>query len=354
MLTALNNWLWLQYKLTYFTPMKANYLINSLFILFLAGSIACSSSETRQEDTAENSAPTTMKTLNDFGIRATNVFLYYEDLPAAADFYTQVLGLEQVADYGMARILRVAGDSYFILVDATKGMHTAEEPKTVAMALITDQLDEWYDYLEGEGYTMKYEYKPQAGSAHDGFVMEDPEGYLLEFERFNAHEENKAFTPLLDEAKTITNPNREGVKTPAGLGFKASVTWMYYKDILAMQEFYEKKLGLEFIVDQGWAKVLKVSETGYIGLVDEKKGMHSFTRDKAVTVAFFIDDLDGWFNYVKANELFALRADSIGIGPEGKYRAFVGFDPEGYYLEFDRFYPHQENEVLMDYLNSVN
>jgi hypothetical protein len=114
--------------------MKANHFINRLFILFLAGSIACSSTETKQEDTAENSALTNMKTLNDFGIRATNVFLYYEDLPAAADFYTQVLGLEQVADYGMARILRVAGDSYIILVNAAEGMHTAEEPKTVAIA----------------------------------------------------------------------------------------------------------------------------------------------------------------------------------------------------------------------------
>jgi catechol 2,3-dioxygenase-like lactoylglutathione lyase family enzyme len=329
--------------------MKLNQFSNSLFILLSAAIMACTSTETRQEEATENPAATTVKTLNDYGIRATNVFLYYEDLAAAADFYTQVLGLEQVADYGMARILRVAGDSYFILVDATKGMHSAEEPKTVAIALITDQLDAWYDYLVGEGYTMKYEYKPKAGSAHDGFVMADPEGYLLEFERFNAHEENKAFTPLLAGAKTITNPNREGVKTPEGLGFKASVTWMYYKDMLAMQEFYEKKLGLEFIVDQGWAKVLKVSATGYIGLVDEKKGMHSFTQDKAVTVAFFIDDLDGWFTYVKANALFTLRADSIGSGPEGKYRAFVGYDPEGYFLEFDTFYPHKDNTLLLKY-----
>jgi catechol 2,3-dioxygenase-like lactoylglutathione lyase family enzyme len=327
--------------------MKTNSLINSLLILCLA----CTGNETRQEQAAGEPSQTTMKTLNDFGIRATNVFLYYEDLAGAADFYTQVLGFEQVADYGMARILRVAGDSYFILVDATKGMHTAEEPKTVAMALITDQLDEWYDYLVGEGYTMKYNYKPKAGSAHDGFVMEDPEGYLLEFERFNTHEENKAFTPLLDKAETISNLNREGVKVPDGLGFKATVTWMYYKDILAMQEFYEKKLGLEFIVDQGWAKVLKASATGYIGLVDEKKGMHSFTEDKAVTVAFFIDDLDGWYDYVKTNKLFELRSDSIGTGPEGKYRAFVGYDPEGYYLEFDRFYPHRDNELMMNYLS---
>jgi hypothetical protein len=68
-------------------------------------------------------------------------------------------------------------------------------------------------------------------------------------------------------------------------------------------------------------------------------------------VAFFIDDLDGWYDYVKTNKLFELRSDSIGTGPEGKYRAFVGYDPEGYYLEFDRFYPHRDNELMMNYLS---
>ena len=323
--------------------------VSSIIILLL---IVAACSQRQKEDSPESmdaSSPAT-KTLSDFGIRAHNVFLYYEDLSEAADFYTQVLGIEQVADYGMARILRVAADSYFILVDASVGMHSAEEPKTVAVALVTDQLEEWYEYLIEEGYEMKYDFKPKDGSAHDGFVMEDPEGYLLEFERFNEHEENTAFTPLLNEAPTVSNVNREGVNSPNGLGFKATVTWLYYKDILAMQDFYEKQFGLEFLVDQGWAKVLKVSETGFLGLVDEKKGMHSFTEDKAVTVSFFIEDLDGWYHYARENNLFEFRSDSIGTGPESKYREFVGYDPEGYFLEFDRFYSHELNSVLLNYL----
>ena len=328
--------------------MKSNSTLFALLIGFLF--LTSCGNDKKQETAPEEAGSTTKLTMADFGIQAHNVFLYYEDLRAAADFYTKVLGIEQVADYGMARILRVAADSYFILVDADYGMHSKEEPKTVAIALVTDQLDEWYDYLKGAGYTMKYEFKPKEGSAHDGFVMEDPEGYLLEFERFNAHEENKAFTPLLDQAITINASNREGVKTPEGLGFKATVTWLYYKDILAMQDFYENVFGLEFLVDQGWAKVLKVSKTGFLGLVDEQRGMHSFTDEKAVTVSFFITDLDGWYNYARKNKLFEFRSDSIGTGPEGKYREFVGYDPEGYYLEFDHFYPHEMNESLMGYL----
>ena len=232
--------------------MKKTFTQTAMFVtLFLLG-ISCSdkpSGETKKTD------PVTMKTLNDFGLTAHNVFLYYNDLEAAAEFYTTVLGLEEVADYGMARTLRVAKDSYFILVDADYGMHQSSEPKTVAIALVTDQLDEWYAFLKEQGYAMKYDYEPKEGSAHDGFVMEDPEGYLLEFERFNPHEKNLQFTPLLDSLETISAVDRDGILTPAGLGFKATVTWLYYKDMVAIQDFYEKQLGLVFLVDQGWAKV---------------------------------------------------------------------------------------------------
>jgi len=327
--------------------------ISPIYLLLLVSIIftgACSSSDKKESAAKAEETTATKKTLNDFGIRATNVFLYYKDVDAAAKFYTETLGMEQIADYTMAKILRVAADSYIILVDASQGMHTAEEPKTVAIALLTDQLDEWYDYLLDAGIKMKYEYKPKDSSAHDGFVFEDPEGYLLEFERFNEHPENKNFTPILNQAKTITSPNRDGVKVPAGLGFKATITWLYYRDILAMQEFYEMKFGLTIVADQGWTKILKVTNTGYIGLVDEQRGMHSYTIDKAVTLSFIIDDLDGWYSHVKENHIFAIRSDSISTGPEGKYRAFVGYDPEGYYLEFDTFYPHSENELVMKYL----
>lgn len=290
-----------------------------------------------------------MKTLNDFGIRASNLFWYYKDLDRATRFYSDTLGMEVVADYGMATILRVATASYLILVDATKGMHTAEEPKTVAIALLTDQLDEWYSYLKEKGVKMRHEYEPKAGKPHDGFVALDPEGYLLEFERFNEHPENEKLMPLLAQCETIY-PNPEKTTVPSGLGFKGMVTWLYYKDLEKMQRFYENILGLTMIVDQGWTKIYQVSKTGFTGLVDETRGMHSFTEKKAVNVSFIIDDIEGWFNTVNKHQPFELRSEKLETGPEKKYQAFVGYDPEGYYMEFDKFFEHEDNVELMKYL----
>ena len=290
---------------------------------------------------------TSFRTMDDFGIRASNVFLYYEDVEKATTFYSELLGLEVLARYDNANIIRIAADSYLILVDAAKGMHSASEPKTVALALLTDQLDEWYDYLKEKNVTIKYDFKPKDGSAHDGFVAVDTEGYLLEFERFNQHPENERFIPLLEENPTIPGKSEN---LPQGLGFHSSITWLYYKDVLGMQGFFENVLGLELVADQGWTKIYKVSDTGFIGLVDERRGMHQFTEDKAVTVSFILDDLDGWFSYVAEHKPFELRSEKVNAGPENKYRAFVGYDPEGYFLEFDTFYPHEENEKLMKYL----
>ncbi len=297
---------------------------------------------------AEN---TSFRTMHDFGIQATNLFLYYKDLDAATRFYTETLGFELLSDYSMAKILRLASDSYLILVDATKGMHTAQEPKTVALALLTNELDQWYSYLKSKGVKIKYDYKPKEGSAHDGFVAVDPEGYLLEFETFKQHPENEIFIPRLAQLKTITAPDSQETTLPKGLGFNATITWLYYKDIPAMEKFYQEVLGLPLVVDQGWAKIYQSSSSGYIGLVDERRGMHQFTEKKAVNVSFILKDLDGWFNYVKGQKVFELRSTEIGTGPEKKYRAFVGFDPEGYFMEFDTFYEHPDNKKLMQYLS---
>jgi catechol 2,3-dioxygenase-like lactoylglutathione lyase family enzyme len=294
---------------------------------------------------------TSFRTMADYGIRASNLFLYYSDLERAGDFYTNTLGLELVADYGMAKILRMASDSYLILVDAAEGMHSADEPKTVALAFLTDQLDEWYRYLKELNVPIKYDYKPKLGGAHDGFVAIDPEGYLLEFETFKQHPENENFIPILNMNETVIGPKNGGSLVPDGLGFHSTITWLYYKDILAMQNFYQEVLGLEMVADQGWAKIYKVSNTGFIGLVDERRGMHKFTEEKAVIVSFILDDLESWHAYTNESNPFELRSTELGIGPETRYKAFIGYDPEGYYMEFDKFYPHKDNDLLLNYLD---
>lgn len=290
---------------------------------------------------------TTFRTMRDFGVRASNLFLYYRNLDRATAFYRDTLGLELVADYDMARLFRVADESYLFLVDATKGLHTADEPRSVALALLTDQLEEWHTYLTSKGFPPGRPFAARPGSAHDGFVIKDPEGYLLEFERFNPHPENEQFLPLLKANRTVRAPQSP---LPDGLGFKATIAWLYYRDLPPMQTFYEEVLGLRQVVDQGWAKVYAGSRTGYVGLVDERRGMNRWTEKKAVNVSFLVDNIDGWYKTVEDRALFTLRDTAVSDDEAGRYRAFVGYDPGGYYMEFDLFGQHPLNATLMSYL----
>ena len=130
-------------------------------------------------------------------ILATNVFYYYQDVERVWAFYTETMGFPTVADYGFAKILRVGPTSFLTLVDEKEGMHSSSEPKSVTLAIVTDQVEGWWEYLSGAGVEMRSPLGSEEGRPHDGFVAIDPEGYLLEFERFNPHPQNEALIPVL-------------------------------------------------------------------------------------------------------------------------------------------------------------
>jgi len=282
-------------------------------------------------------------------ITASNAFYYYADVEAAWQFYTEVLGMPTVADYGFAKIMRLAPTSYLTLVDAARGMHTADEPKTVTMALVTDEVEGWYEYLTAAGVTMRSEFTPATGRPHVGFVAVDPEGYLLEFERFDPHDENTRLLPALEQLQPLYPDGSVETQRPADLGVRATVMWLYYRDTAAANDFYTRLLGESAIVDQGWAWAYRASPSGFLGIVDEERGLHRATDDKGVTVSFIVDDVDAWFDYVGTIDGFTFRSEEIG-DESGRVRVFVGYDPENTFLEWDTFLDVEGNEILMPLL----
>ncbi|MBN2417001.1 VOC family protein [bacterium] len=285
--------------------------------------------------------------ITDFGLTATGVYLYYRDLAAAETFYTVTLGLEVTADYGFAKTVRVAGGSYLFLVDAGRRKNAGTEPKTVAVALLTDQLEQWYHYLERQHIPMRYRLTADTGNPHDGFVAVDPEGYLLEFERFNPHPENSRLLPRLDTLPRIPVSPAPDMERPPGLSFHGMITWLYYRDMEEIRRFYETALGLPLAADQGWACIYHASGSGYVGLVDGKRGMHPWTGSKAVKIGFIMSDPGDWLAAVTQDTLIPLLNGSCIWDRDGRCDAFIGVDPGGYHLEFNRPFPHGESERLM-------
>ena len=230
--------------------------------------------------------------LEDFGIKGQELSWFYKDLPAAKLFYGKTLGLKMIAEDDHSATFQIAGDSKLVLRSVAGSGYIGKEAKSVALALLTDNLEAWYSHLQNEKVEIKYTLKVKPDGAHDGFVAVDPEGYLLEFEMFRMHPENERFIP---ELKGLTP---QATNLGAEFNFYASITWLYYKDMLPMENFVTEKLGLELSADQGWAKIYKASQNSYLGLVDEKRGMNSFSEEKLVEVKFDLEDSKGWEEYL--------------------------------------------------------
>ncbi len=112
---------------------------------------------------------------------ATNPFFYYADLDAATRFYTETLGLEMVADFGIARTIRTSPASFLTLMYIAHSLHKADEPKAVTLAFVTDEVEGWYAHLQRRDVPIRHPLKSDRTKAHEGFVALDPEGYFLEF-----------------------------------------------------------------------------------------------------------------------------------------------------------------------------
>ena len=308
----------------------------TLAVCAAVGVVACTpSNETDMGEMTGEDAPALTP------IEALNAFYYYDDVDAAWAFYRDVLGFETAADYGFAKIMHVAPRSFLTLVDAEQGMHSTDEPKSVALAIVTRDLEEWYAHLQANEVPLRGELTIREGSAHDGFVAVDPEGYFLEFEWFNEHEENVQLSPQLEAIEPVTTDQR-----PAELGISATVLWLYYDELAPNERFYEELLGVDLLVDQGWAKVYEASSTGYIGLVDGARGMHQSTEENAVTVSLLTQDVRAWMDHARAMGV-ELRSDTIGMESD-LVETFVGYDPTGYFLEWDNFLDREGNERLLE------
>lgn len=109
------------------------------------------------------------------------------------------------------------------------------------------------------------------------------------------------------------------------------ITFLYFHDVPRAQVFYERVLGAQLAIDQGWSKIYQLASAAHVGLVDQSRGAKRATADKPVQLCLRVPDVDAWHHWVRMQEVANLTAprDSTELG----IRAFVFDDPEGYQIE---------------------
>jgi lactoylglutathione lyase len=111
-------------------------------------------------------------------------FLYYNSLEEAEDFYENVMGFEKTVDQGWAKIFRVRGAAHVGLVDGKRGYHRPSSTKPVMVTVVVSDVDAWYRYLNDKGVKILSEPKDNAEINIRAFLLEDPEGYVIEIQKF--------------------------------------------------------------------------------------------------------------------------------------------------------------------------
>ncbi len=113
-------------------------------------------------------------------IEAQATFLYTQDLDATTPFYSETLGLELAYEQKSARFYYVGPSSFIGICFARPGRYV--EPKGVVYTFLTPDVDGWYEYLRSRGATPLG--PPKLGQSAYTFFIQDPNGYLLEFQKF--------------------------------------------------------------------------------------------------------------------------------------------------------------------------
>ncbi|MHC0064026.1 VOC family protein [Nostoc sp. UIC 10890] len=122
-------------------------------------------------------------------------FFSTSNLNISTEFYEQKLGLELWLDQGTCRIYTVSGSGYLGLCQASEILTPpADKQSSVIFTLVTQQVDEWFEYLKERG--IEFENPPILNEKYKIYhcFFRDPDGYLIEIQRFETNGNKKDIT----------------------------------------------------------------------------------------------------------------------------------------------------------------
>jgi predicted enzyme related to lactoylglutathione lyase len=122
-------------------------------------------------------------------IPATNssvTFIYYKDMAEGENFYGNILGFKKDFDGEWVKIFRVTDGGRIGLVDETKGYLKGATDKPVMLSIDTPDVKAWYERIKVTGAKyLKTHLKDHSDGFANSFIMNDPEGYTVEFFQWN-------------------------------------------------------------------------------------------------------------------------------------------------------------------------
>lgn len=127
---------------------------------------------------------------------------------------------------------------------------------------------------------------------------------------------------------------------PANPSVAAGVTFFYYDDLDEAADWYENKLGLIKLTDEGWVVIFELTDSSHLGLVNATEGSLKPTENKGAMFSIDTAELEAWHEKLKDVEGINMK-QGIQESTNGMIEVFSIMDPGGYIIEFFRWRSHR-------------
>lgn len=122
-----------------------------------------------------------MSDLTQLPVSQQITFLYTTNISTAIPFYEDILGLKLALDQGGCRIYRVSDTGAYVGVCQRE---VPRRPDGVIFTFVTPDVDGWYARIVEKGGQPEHEPRTNTDYGIYHFFVKDPNGYLIEFQRF--------------------------------------------------------------------------------------------------------------------------------------------------------------------------
>ncbi len=120
----------------------------------------------------------------------------------------------------------------------------------------------------------------------------------------------------------------------------AGVIFFYYDDLDEAADWYENKLGLNKLTDEGWVVIFELTDSSHLGLVNATEGSLKPTENKGAMFSIDTPELEAWYEKLKDVDGINM-IHGIEGSEDGWIEEFRMIDPGGYIVEFFRWRSHR-------------
>ena len=113
--------------------------------------------------------------------------------------------------------------------------------------------------------------------------------------------------------------------------FDSQITFLYTRNLRVTAEFYENKLNLQPVLEQGGCRIYRTAGQSFLGFCER---VETGTPD-GVIFTLVTEDVDGWFDKLRSRGV-SFEKEPVFNPDYNIYHCFFR-DPNGYLIEIQRF-----------------